>query len=123
MKILFSKVNRSPMSFSHETQGCKLEGDLKKVSFSEVELKSKMSGEIELTCDRCGASFISPLNTVMDLTLTDRVAKVEELDTVEFLDGIIDIDFLIESEINALKSNYNYCPKCSSDDSELDIEY
>jgi len=123
MKILFSKVNRNPMSFSHETQGCRLEGDLKKVSFSEVELKSKISGEIELTCDRCGESFISPLDTDINLILTDRVSKVEELDTVEFLDGIIDIDFLIESEINALKSNYNYCPKCISDDSELDIEY
>jgi len=124
MKIAFSKVGRSPGEFRFSHEGTEISGTLLKEAHHEVRLDARIEGEVSLYCDRCGAAFTEKVAFPLELTLTDRPEKVSDnLDTIEFLDGEIDIAGLLESEIASYRSSYHYCPKCREEDGEIDIEY
>ena len=123
MKIAFHKVTRRPMDIEHTLNECTLKGEIKRVSSNEVELDANLSGNAQLYCDRCGDSIDRDINTKLQLRLSDRAVGMEDLDMIEFADGFIDFDYIIESEINLLSAGYNYCNKCENSSDELDIEY
>jgi hypothetical protein len=124
MKIAFSKVGRSPAEFRYTEEGMTISGSLLREGHHQVTLDSSVSGELTLFCDRCGAEFSRTLSFPLELTLSDRPEKgLDNLDTIEFLNGEIDIAELLESEIASYRSTYHYCPKCEAEDGEIDIEY
>ena len=124
MKIQFDKVGNAPKPFSIQYQGVGFEGTLQKSGYHRIALKAKIDGSIELDCDRCGTAYHHTLANDLSLSLSDEVLKdKEDLDIIEFLDGMIDISYILESEINAQKSTYHYCPACESSDEEFEIEF
>ena len=124
MKIAFAKVGRSPGAFRFSEEGMTIAGTLLKAAHHEVGLEGTVEGEMTLYCDRCGQPFQEKVAFPLELTLTDRPEKISDnLDTIEFLDGEIDIAGLLESEIASYRSSYHYCPKCREEDGEIDIEY
>jgi len=124
MKISFNKVGRSPGEFRLQQEALEIVGTLLREGAHEVELKSSIDGQITLACDRCGEEFTEELHLPLNLTLTDQPRKVtEDLDTIEFLDGVIDIAALMEGEIASYRSAYHYCPACRASESDVDIEY
>jgi len=99
-------------------------GTLLREGAHEVHLASTIDGRITLACDRCGEEFAREIHLPLDLVLTDQARKIgEDLDTIEFLDGVIDIAALMEGEIASYRSAYHYCPACEAADSDVDIEY
>jgi len=123
MKISFDKIGSTAKSFEVVKDDIAFSGSLKKVSNHAVDLNAKIDGFLELQCDRCGSDFDKHLNYDIALQLSDEIVKdKEDLDIIEFLDSMIDIDYLFESEIDLIKSSYNYCPKCESLDEGLEIE-
>jgi uncharacterized metal-binding protein YceD (DUF177 family) len=124
MRIAFSKVGRSPGEFRFSHEETTISGTLLKRAHHEVRLDGQIEGEVPLYCDRCGAAFTETVSFPLELTLTDRPEKISDnLDTIEFLDGEIDIAALLESEVASYRSSYHYCPKCREEDREIDIEY
>ena len=124
MKIAFAKVGRSPGDFRYRHEELTLEGTLCRRETHRVELVGAIIGEVELECDRCGERYRERLDLPLTLALTDRPLPIgDDLDTVEFLDGTIDMERLLESEVVAYRSEYHYCPKCRTEDSEIDLEY
>jgi len=99
-------------------------GTLQKSGYHRVLLDTKVSGEVELVCDRCGVIYTSSVAYALKLTLSDIFSEdKDDLDIIEFLDGVIDLTYILESEINALKESYHYCSKCDESDEDLEIEY
>ena len=124
MKISFNKVGRSPGEFRLRQESLEMTGSLLREGSHEVSLTSTIAGQITLICDRCGEEFTEALQLPLNLTLTDQPRKVtEDLDTIEFLDGTIDIAALMEGEIASYRSAYHYCPACQAAESDVDIEY
>ena len=124
MKIAFAKVNRSPGDFRYEEGELSFSGELSRIEAHQVRLEGMIEGKMEWECDRCGASFEEAIRLPLNLRLSDRPLPVgDDLDTVEFLDGIIDIPALMESEIASNRSEYHYCPRCAGDGSEIDLEF
>ena len=83
-----------------------------------------MSGSIELSCDRCGDTYNYDLNNKLQLKLSDIVSEdKDDLDIIEFLDGEIDLSYILQSEMNTFKSAYNYCDKCDNNDEDFEVEY
>ena len=124
MKIVFDKIGSSIRPFEIHQDGLSLKGGLKKSGFHMVALDASVSGDIELDCDRCGRAYLYTPASSLKLSLSDQVLKdKEDLDIIEFLDGVIDITYILESEINMLKSTYHYCPECESSEEELEIEF
>jgi len=124
MKILFDKVGSNGKPFDFSSNGMRIEGLLKKSGYHKVSLNAKVSGNVELDCDRCAERFSSSLDSDLKLSLSDEVRKdKDDLDIIEFLDGIIDISYLLDCEIYAQQSTYNYCPKCDSSDEDFELEF
>jgi len=124
MKIQFEKVGSAPKPFECMLEGLTLKGTLKKSGYHRVALVSALEGEISLECDRCGTHYAKQVKSPLALTLSDAMCKdKEDLDIIEFLDGVIDLTYILESEMNLQKSTYHYCPECDECEEILEIEF
>jgi len=124
MKIVFDKVNHTKKPFALNVNNISLEGSLVKRGYHRVRLDANLNGVIDLTCDRCGDEFIEDISSSLNLTLSDEVIETQDdLDIIEFLDGVIDIEFIIQSEISSIKNSYHICNKCENDENEFEKEF
>ncbi len=124
MKIVFDKIGYSKREFNLSLKNISFNGNLIKESRDRVKLDANLSGNIELTCDRCGDEFIEYINLPLNLTLTNRVVETQDdLDIIEFLDGDIDLDFILESEISSIENTYHICNICKNDKNEFEKEF
>ncbi len=125
MQIRFDKIGQTPKPFELSLEKATLEGTLKKSGYHRVEMNATMGGSTVFECDRCGQSFDYPLEGELKLTLSDQMLEdKDDLDIIEFLDGNIDLDYILESEINALKGAYHYCEICNSkSDEDFEVEF
>jgi len=124
MKIVFDKIGSSAKPFEVNVEGVSLKGTLQKSGYHRVALDGKLHGCVELDCDRCGKTYTDKLESTLKLSLSDLVSEdKDDLDIIEFLDGVIDFTYILESEINALKGAYHYCDNCSGNDEEFEIEF
>ncbi len=124
MTIVFDKVGSTAKPIELSSEGILLEGTLRKSGYHQVTLDAVLSGNLELDCDRCGDTYDYNVDSKLTLKLSDLVSEdKDDLDIIEFLDGKIDILYILESEINALKGTYHYCDKCDKNDEDFEIEY
>jgi len=124
VKIVFDKISSTAKPFEVSSEGVKLEGTLKKSGYHQVTLDAHMSGSIELDCDRCGDTYSNDVDNTLKLRLSDIVSEdKDDLDIIEFLDGEIDLSYILQSEINTFKNAYNYCSKCANSDEDFEVEY
>lgn len=124
MKIVFDKISSTAKPIEISSEGVLLEGTLRKSGYHQVTLDAQMSGSIELSCDRCGDTYNYDINNKLRLKLSDLVSEdKDDLDIIEFLDGEIDILYILQSEINTFKSTYNYCENCNNNDEDFEVEY
>jgi len=124
MKIQFEKVGNTAKPFRCTLGELALSGTLKKSAHHRVSLASMLEGEISLACDRCGKHYIKQVKNPLVLTLSDEMCKdKEDLDIIEFLDGVIDLTYILESEIDLQKSIYHYCLECDGSEEILEIEF
>jgi uncharacterized metal-binding protein YceD (DUF177 family) len=120
----FDKIGSTPKDFELSLEDATLQGTLQKSGYHRVALDAKMGGKVELDCDRCGQSFDYPLEGELKLTISDQMIEdKDDLDIIEFLDGNIDLTYILESEINALKGAYHYCENCNNGDDDFEIEF
>jgi uncharacterized metal-binding protein YceD (DUF177 family) len=124
MTIVFDKIGSTAKPFEVTSEGVLLEGTLRKSGYHQVTLDARMSGEIELSCDRCGESYPYETESKLSLKLSDLFSEnKDDLDIIEFLDGKIDLLYILKSEINTLKSTYNYCDKCDNNEGDFEMEF
>jgi uncharacterized metal-binding protein YceD (DUF177 family) len=124
LKIVFDKVGSTAKPFELEVQRMKMAGSLQKSGYHRVLLDAIVSGETELVCDRCGIAYDAPSEYQLKLTLSDIVSEdKDDLDIIEFLDGVIDLTYILESEMNALKGSYHYCSECANSSEDFEKEY
>lgn len=124
MKIVFYKIVSTAMPIELASEGVSLVGTLRKSGYHQVTLDAQMSGSIELLCDRCGETYNYDVDNILQLKLSDIVSENKvDLDIIEFLDGEIDMLYILQSEINTFKSTYNYCHNCDNSDEDFEVEY
>lgn len=122
MQIPFRKVLTYTNSLNYEDNDLNFKGEIQKVSNHHVELNGELNATLNLECNRCAKSFSVTICEFLQLKLTDVPSSVEDLDTIECLNGIIYIDKILQSELEVIKSDYNYCENCdSSEDFEIEI--
>ena len=124
MKIVYDKIGQTKKPFELSVSGVKLEGTLAKSGYHRLRLEGNLSGEVELSCDRCGETYSNGMNYPLNLTLSDEVIETkDDLDIIEFIDGVIDLEFIVQSEIASVQNSYHYCKKCEDDDEEFEREF
>ncbi|HFQ62430.1 MAG TPA: hypothetical protein ENK39_09075 [Epsilonproteobacteria bacterium] len=123
MKIVFDKVGSTAKPFELSSNGVSLEGTLQKSGYHQVTLDAKLGGNLELDCDRCGKTYDYALDSKLRLKLSDLVSEdKDDLDIIEFLDGEIDILYILQSEITSIQSSYHYCENCDNND-DFEMEF
>jgi len=124
MIIVFDKIGSTAKPFELSSEGVTLEGTLQKSGYHQVTLDAQLSGSIEMSCDRCGDTYDYDMDNKLRLKLSDLISEdKDDLDIIEFLDGKIDILYILQSEINTFKSTYHYCDKCDNNDEDFEVEY
>ncbi|MGW8169014.1 MAG: YceD family protein [Sulfurovaceae bacterium] len=123
MQIAFDKLSSTPKPFELLLQGVSLSGTLHKQHHDTVILDGTLGGALEVSCDRCGISFDIDIEQPLKLELSQHTRQNKDnLDIIEFLDGIIDLEYVLQSEIDSIKSTYHYCEKCDGiDNFEVEI--
>jgi len=124
MTIVFDKINSTAKPVGLTSKGIMLEGTLQKSGYHQVTLDANLNGCINLDCDRCGETYNYDMDSKLRLKLSDLVSEdKDDLDIIEFLDGKIDLLYILESEITSIESSYHYCDKCDGNDENFEIEY
>ena len=124
MKIVFDKVGQTKKPFSLSVSNISLEGTLAKSGYHRLKLEGNLDGSLDLNCDRCGGVYQYDMNSPLSLTLSDEVVETEDdLDIIEFIDGVIDLEFIVQSEIASVQNSYHYCKKCEESDEPLELEF
>lgn len=124
MKIVFDKVGQTKKPFSLSVENILFEGSLVKSGYHRLKLEGNLDGTLELNCDRCGEVYPYDMNSPLNLTLSDEVIETEDdLDIIEFIDGVVDLDFIVQSEIASVQNSFHYCEKCEMSSEPLEFEF
>ena len=124
MRIVFDKIGQSSKPFDLEVEGVSLKGILIKRGYRRIRLEGELRGATEVACDRCGEVYQYDMNSSLHLTLSDEVIETEDdLDIIEFVDGVVDLEFIVQSEIASIKNSYHNCKVCEDDEEEFEKEY
>jgi len=115
MKINLIKVTKTPLDFDQKSDKITFKGYLQYDSNKLILLRAKMSGKISTDCNICADEFELDIEEDIEFYLYNGIYKSENkvlLDIVECLDSIVDLQEILNSEIELIKSDYNTCKNC-----------
>ena len=117
MKIAFNKVAReNSYSLKVESEQFSVDAnfDIVPKTASMVLCKLTFSGEIQTICNRCGNEITQKVDEIIELLISDGVFDGfdKNFDVVEVLDGFVDFDEIIHSELELIFTNYYNCGSC-----------
>jgi hypothetical protein len=119
MKVMLRKVTKTPLDFDVKSNEITFKGYLEYHSGKLILLKAKLIGKLEKPCDICAKNFKLELNEDVEFFISDGLYEDDtsiELDVVESLDGFVDIEELLNSEIELIRSDYHRCDDCEDKD-------
>ena len=115
MKITLRKVGRSPLNFEKKIDQISLKGFLQYDKDKLVLFDAKLSGTLESECAICGETFELEVDEDLKFYISDGIFVDEKnsmIDVVEAKNGELDIDELLASETELIKSDYHCCEFC-----------
>jgi len=115
LKITLRKVTKTPLDFEVKSDEITFKGYLEYHGGKLILLKANLSGLLEKSCDTCAEEFRMPVNENIEFFICDGIYEDDnntELDVVESFNGMADIDELLSSEIELIKSDYHSCDEC-----------
>ena len=118
MIVNFRKVTPTPLDFNIESNDIVFKGSLKYDGENLVLLEATISGSIDLDCYLCAETFVLPLDEEISFLISNGVYSNvnEEYDVVESFEGNIDVQELLNSEIELIKSGYYSCENCKQEE-------
>jgi len=128
MKIDFRKVPLQKKDFLIESNSVKFLGSFSKISSKLVDIDSKIEGNVDVSCCKCGEEFSKLLQENINFLLYDGLyTSDDERDLnkiiIEVEGGVIDFEELLQGELESFRSDYHICKSCENSDKKLDIEF
>ena len=115
MKITLRKVTDRPLDFEVKSNDVNFKGYLEYHSGKLILLKADLTGFLKKSCDICAEEFDLKVEEEIEFFLSDGIFESDEnidLDVVESLDGNVDMEELLNSEVELIKSDYHSCDSC-----------
>ena len=115
MKITLRKIGKTPLDFEVKSNEITFKGYLEYHSGKLILLKANLNGFVDTECNSCGAPFKLPVDENIEIFISDGLYEDNnsmEIDVVESFDNTADLDELLTSEIELIKSDYNSCEDC-----------
>lgn len=108
------KITSAPKDVTLTLEGVNLEGQIHRIDSQLLCLKCRIHGELELICDHSGENYTQTLNEPLVLYISDGLwdtqsqnQKLESFEVIEFFDGFVDLHYILESEIESIRSDYH----------------
>lgn len=118
MTIEFKKITTTGIHFESTLGNVTFLGEAVKNTRTLVKCSGTMQGSVTHLCDRCGEEFELSMNEKVEVFasegLYNDIEGEELLNVIEFFDDSIDINSILQSEIEAFKSDYHYCGQCEN---------
>jgi hypothetical protein len=115
MKYTLRKVTSTPIDFELKSEKITFKGYLQYHSGKLILLKANLTGFVEKSCDICAEEFNLSVDENVEFFISDGIYESDdkiELDVVESFDGTVDMEELLDSEIELVKSDYHACESC-----------
>ena len=127
MKIEFRKIPLQDTEFEITSNSVKFLGTFSKISSKLAKINSKLSGNCDVDCCKCGITFDIPVDSDIEFLLSDGIysseVNDEELVIIEVEDHFLDFNEVLHSELESLRSEYYVCDNCKTNDDLVEIEY
>lgn len=127
MRIEFRKIPLQETEFEISSNSVKFLGTFSKISSKLAKINSNLSGNYDVDCCKCGITFDVPVDSDIEFLLSDGIysseSNDEELVIIEVEDHFLDINEVLHSELESLRSEYHVCDNCKTNDNLVEIEY
>jgi len=128
MKIEFRKVPLQECEFEVSLNSVKFLGTFSKISSKLARIDSKISGNHNVDCCKCGKTFEIFLDEKIKFLLSDGIYSSESNNDEEFViieveNHILDFNEILHSELESQNSEYHICDSCKKNDNLVEIEY
>ena len=117
MKIVLRKITKTPLDFEVKSNDITFKGYLQYHAGKLILLKADLKGFIDTHCSKCGEEFKLSVDEKIEIFLSDGIFEDDnsiDLDVVESLDSSVDLDELLLSEVELIKSDYHSCEDCNN---------
>ena len=117
MQVTLRKVGKTPLDFEVKSNEMTFKGYLQYDADKLILLKAKLSGKLNTDCDVCAEEFTLDVDEDIEFYISDGIYEKHEdslLDVVESFDSMADLEELMNSEIELIKSDYNSCENCKT---------
>jgi uncharacterized metal-binding protein YceD (DUF177 family) len=117
LKVLLRKVTKTPLDFEVSSNEITFKGYLEYHGGKLILLKANLKGSLKKPCDICAEEFNMKVDEEVEFFISDGIYEDEnniDLDVVESFDGNADIEEILNSEIELIKSDYHSCINCKS---------
>ena len=117
MKVTLRKVRQTPLDFLVKSDEITFKGYLQYHSGKLILLKADLTGFLTKPCDICAEEFHLSVDEKVEFFVSDGIFEDEssiEVDVVESLDGNVEIEELLNSEVELIKSDYHQCDNCKN---------
>ena len=116
MKITLRKINKTPLDFEIKSSEITFKGYLQYDTAKLILLKANLSGKITTDCDVCADEFEMNIDEEIEFFLHSGIYKGEDslIDVVECFDDTADLEELLNSELELIKSDYKSCENCKN---------
>ena len=118
MKILLRKITKTPLDFEVKSNEIIFKGYLEYHSGKLILLKAHLNGSLIKSCDICAEEFELSIDEEVEFFISDGIYEDDnsvDLDVVESLDESVNIEELLASEIELIKSDYHSCEHCKNE--------
>ena len=114
---MLRKVTKTPLDFELKSDEITFKGYLEYHEGKLILLKAKLEGSLLKPCDICAEEFKLAVDEDIEFFISDGLYEDDgsvELDVVESFDGNADINELLHSEIELIRSDYHACDNCKA---------
>jgi len=115
VKVLLRKVTKTPLDFDIKSNKITFKGYLQYHSGKLILLKADLKGSVDTECNSCGEEFELSIDEKIEFFISDGLYNDNnsvDIDVVESFDSSADLDELLNSELELIKSDYHYCDNC-----------
>ena len=114
MQVTLRKVGKTPLDFEVKSDEITFKGYLEYHAGKLILLKADLNGSVVTQCNTCGEDLDLNVEEKVEFFISDGLYDGDniDIDVVESFNSIADLDELLISEIELVKSDYHSCKNC-----------
>ncbi len=115
MKVTLRKITKTPLDFEIKSNEITFKGYLQYHGGKLILLHADLKGVLDTECSQCGEELKLPIDEAVEFFVSDGLYGDDaniDLDVVESFDSTANLDELLSSEIELIKSDYHSCDEC-----------